>query len=128
LINRVINYARHHKFAVSLANLIHTKFVIEEFGSEHDKRVLMTLDVGQVEHDVGSLGDHGFGPGSGLETVDWLPVPDELTLAGLGVRASSQVILAAVTINVHPGAHVVEVPGFVCRNLVKGFLRMEISL
>jgi hypothetical protein len=49
-------------------------------------------------------------------------------LAGLGVRASGQVILAAVTIDVHPGAHVVEVPGFVCRNLVKGFLRMEISL
>ena len=102
--------------------------MIEEFGSEYDKRVLMTLNVGQVNPYVGSLGDHSFGPGSGLETVDWLPVPDELTLAGLGVRSSGQVILAAVTIDVHPGAHVVEVPRFVCRNLVKGFLRMEISL
>jgi len=88
----------------------------------------MSLDVGQVDPDIGALGDHSLRPGSREETVSRLAVPDQLTLPGLGVRTCGQVVLATVTIDVYPVAHVVEVTGFVCGNLVKGFLRMEISL
>ena len=88
----------------------------------------MSLDVSQVEHDIGALGDDSLRPGSREETVSRLAVPDQLTLTSLGVRTCSQVVLATVTIDVYPGAHVVEVTGFVCGNLVKSFLRMEISL
>ena len=88
----------------------------------------MPLDVGQVKHYIGALGDHSLRPGGREKTVSWLAVPDELTLPGLGVRTCGQVVLATVTIDVYPGAHVVEVTGLVCGNLVESFLRMEISL
>ena len=88
----------------------------------------MPLDVGQVDPDIGALGDDSLRPGSRQETVSRLAVPDQLTLPGLGARTCGQVVLAAVTIDVYPVAHVVEVAGLVSGNLVKGFLRMEISL
>ena len=88
----------------------------------------MPLDVGQVDPDIGALGDHSLRPGSREETIHWLAVPDQLTLSGLGVRTCSQVVLTTVTIDVYPVAHVVEVTGLVCGNLVEGFLRMDISL
>ena len=88
----------------------------------------MPLDVGQVDPDIGALGDHSLRPGSREKTIHWLAVPDQLTLTGLCVRTCGQVVLTTVTVDVYPGAHVVEVTGFVCGNLVKSFLRMEISL
>jgi hypothetical protein len=77
----------------------------------------MTLDISQIKHHIRALSDDLLGPGSGLETVNGMLIPDKLALASLCVASGSEVILATVTININPNTHVVEEA-----RLVRGYL------
>jgi hypothetical protein len=102
--------------------------VTEEFGTKYDQRVIIAVDVGKIEHDIRTLSDNLFLPGSGVKTVSGLSVPDELSLASLCICPGGEKVLAAVSIYIYPNARVIEESGLVWRYLVEGLLALQIGL
>jgi hypothetical protein len=101
--------------------------VVEELRGKKDECVIMTFDIGQIKHHIGALSDDLLGPGSGLETVNGMLIPDKLALACLCVASGSKVILATITVNINPNTHVVEEARLVWGYLIKCLLALRVS-
>jgi hypothetical protein len=112
LIDGAIDNSWSQKFS-SLFDLIDWELVIEEFGTENDERIFETFHISKVKHDIRALSNNCLSPGSLLETLCRVLIPNKFSLASLSVATSGQIILATITIDVNPDTHMVEEPRFV---------------
>ena len=111
----VVNCPGSNDSASKSRNSGHANCLVKKVCRENDDFIFILRESLKLEGDISEVSKRMLYPWlSSIETFHGILEPKKLSLTLFSIRACSDIVLAAVTIEVYPVAHMVEVTIFLC--------------